>query len=82
MVVRVVAGSVILGIITTIHSPGRLLVREDGKEPEISAIEKAKVDALPAPAKEDQAQQYDEAEVEEEPGTAEVVSLDAFRKKS
>ncbi len=54
---------------------------EEEEKAEVAAIEHSKVDALPAPKKEDQAENS-EAKQDDETGSAEVVSLDAFRKKN
>jgi len=53
----------------------------EADEPDnVEAIEQTKVDALPAPAKGEESKD-DESNDEDEAGSAEVVSLDAFRKK-
>ncbi len=54
---------------------------EKDHDTEVAAIEQAKVDALPAPKNEDKAAES-ESSPDEEAGSAEVVSLDAFRKKN
>ncbi|MGI9354947.1 MAG: SspB family protein [Rhizobiaceae bacterium] len=52
---------------------------EDDKETTIESIEQTKVDALPAPEKGEA--KSDDDRGDEDAGSAEVVSLDAFRKK-